>query len=473
MSNLLTASELVAAYSAGEVSPVEATEAALRAIEERDGEINAYCLVDRRAALEDARASETRWREGNPIGWLDGVPTSVKDMFLTRGWPTLRGSACVDPGQPWEVDSPVTARLRENGLVVIGKTTTPELAWKGVTDSLLTGVTRNPWDPARTAGGSSGGSAAAVAAGMGELSVGTDGGGSVRIPASFCGIVGLKPTHGRIPLYPASPFGPLSHAGPMARSVDDVALMLDVLALPDHRDPAALPPPESAYREAVRRDVRGLIAAFSPTLGFAEVDPEVARLVRSAVTALDEAGLRVEEADPGFADPKDAFDVLWSAGAAQWLNTFPPGSEEKIDPGLRAVWQRGRTYSAADYLAANAERAALGILMGEFHTRFDVLITPTVAIPPFEAGHEIPPGSGLSSWPEWTPFTYPFNMTQQPAISVPAGFTSAGLPVGIQIVGPRHSDDLVLAVAKLLEEVRPWPANRAAARGAARPAPVD
>lgn len=462
MSNLLTASELVAAYSSGEISPVEATEAALRAIEERDTEINAYCLVDRESALEDARASETRWQQGNPIGWLDGVPTSIKDMFLTRGWPTLRGSTCVDPAQPWDVDSPVAARLRENGLVLLGKTTTPELAWKGVTDNPLTGITRNPWKPELTPGGSSGGSAAAVAAGMGELSVGTDGGGSIRIPASFCGIVGLKPTHGRIPLYPASPFGPLSHAGPMARSVDDAALMLDVLALPDPRDPAALPPPEGAYREAVRRDVRGLVAAFSPTLGYIKVDAEVARVVRAAVRALDEAGLRVEETDPGFADPKEAFDVLWSTGAAQWLDTFPPGSEEKVDPGLRRVWHQGKTYSAADYLTATGERAALGILMGEFHTRYDVLITPTVAVPPFEAGHEVPPDSGLSGWPEWTPFTYPFNMTQQPAISVPAGFTSDGRPVGIQIVGPRHSDDLVLAVAKLLEEVRPWPLDRSA-----------
>ncbi|WP_410662363.1 amidase [Amycolatopsis sp. lyj-84] len=453
----LTASELVAAYATGELSPVEATQNALRVIEERDGETNAYCLVDADGALEQAKASEIRWRDGNPIGWLDGVPASIKDMFLTQGWPTLRGSRCIDPDQPWDVDSPVTARLRENGLVLLGKTTTPELAWKGVTDNTLTGITRNPHDPSTTAGGSSGGSAAAVAAGMGELSVGTDGGGSIRIPASFCGIVGLKPTHGRIPLFPASPFGPLSHAGPMARSVDDTALLLDVLALPDHRDPAALAPPVSTFREAVRRDVRGLNAAYSPTLGYVDVDPEVAAIVKSAVQSLSDAGLHIEETDPGFSDPKPAFDILWSTGAAKWLDTFPAGSDTMVDPGLRKVWELGKTFSASDYLGANAERAALGILMGEFHTRYDVLITPTLPIAAFEAGHEVPPGSGLSGWPDWTPFTYPFNMTQQPAISVPAGRTSRGLPVGLQIIGPRHSDDLVLAVAKLLEEVRPWP----------------
>ncbi|MER6898986.1 amidase family protein, partial [Amycolatopsis sp. NPDC000740] len=219
-----------------------------------------------------------------------------------------------------------------------------------------------------------------------------------------------------------------------------------------------LAPPISAYREAVRRDVRGLIAAYSPALGFVDVDPEIAAIVQSAVQSLADAGLQVEQADPGFADPKDAFDVLWSAGAAKSLDAFPPGSEPRVDPGLRRVWERGHTYSAGDYLDATAERAALGILMGEFHTRYDVLLTPTVPIPPFEAGHDVPPGSGMSEWPEWTPFTYPFNMTQQPAISVPAGRTESGLPVGLQIVGPRHSDDLVLAVAKLLEEVRPWAA---------------
>lgn len=458
---LPTAAELAAGYSTGEYSPVEATQSALDRIAESNPRLNAFCLVDAESSLAEARKSEERWRQGHPISPLDGIPTSLKDMFLTAGWPTLRGSKGIDPEQAWDTDSPVTARLREHGAILLGKTTTPELGWKAVTDSPLTGITRNPWNPELTPGGSSGGSAAAVAAAMGALSVGTDGGGSVRIPASFCGIVGFKPTYGRIPLYPASPFGTLSHAGPLARSVDDVALLLDVLANRDHRDPTALPLPAGSYREAVRRPVQGLIAAFSPDLGYVSVDPEVAAIVRRAVEELTDAGLRVEQADPAFTDPADAFDVLWSAGAAQWLNWFPDDRTGDLDPGLADVWKRGRTLTAADYLTAMEERMTLGIAMGEFHERYDVLITPTLPIAAFPAGHDVPPGSGLTGWPEWTPFTYPFNLTQQPAATVPAGLTSDGRPVGLQIVGPRHSDDLVLAVCRMFETVHPWAAGPA------------
>ncbi|MGH3438199.1 MAG: amidase [Sciscionella sp.] len=455
-----TASELVTAYAAGERSPVDATKAVLRQIAAHNDTLNAYCLVDDRRALEDAKASEERWQHGHPNGLLDGVPTSVKDLFLTEGWPTMRGSRCVPPDQDWHVDSPAVARLREHGAVMLGKTATPEIGWKAVTDSPLTGVTRNPWNPELTPGGSSGGSAAAVAAGMGPLSVGTDGGGSLRIPASFCGITAFKPTFGRVPVYPVSHFGTLSHAGPMAWSVDDIALMMDVLALPDPRDPTALAPPLGSYREAVRRDVRGLIAAFSVDLGYAEVDPEVAEIVRGAVEALDDAGLRVEVADPGFADPLEAFDVLWSLGASRWADSLPSGSLAGVDPGLVALAERGRSRSNADYFDAQDERMALGIHMGHFHERYDILITPTVGIPAFAAGHDVPPSSSYSDWQQWAQFSYPFNLTQQPAGTVPAGRTGDGRPVGMQVVGPRHSDDMVLAVCRLLEAVRPWYSDR-------------
>ncbi|WP_159619906.1 amidase [Ruania rhizosphaerae] len=450
--NEMTAVELVTAYGSGTLSPVEATEACLEAIEARNDQLNAYCLVDAENALAQARESEQRWHSGHVQGLLDGVPISIKDIFLTKGWPTLRGSAAVSPDQPWEVDSPVAARLREDGMVFLGKTTTPELAWKATTDSPAFGITRNPVDPALTAGGSSGGSAAAVAAGMGPVSVGTDGGGSVRIPASFCGIVALKPTHGRIPLYPASPFGPLAHAGPMTRTVDDAALLMDILVLPDHRDPTALAPPRSTYRGEVNRDVAGLGVAYSKDLGFAQVDPEVAAVVDRAVQALAGAGLVVTEADPDIEDPIEAFELLWAAGAATLLNTMP-GAREGIDPGLGKVWDAGLDATAVQFLQARAVAAELGIRMGAFHRTHNVLITPTMPIAAFEAGHNVPPGSDLTSWPQWTPFTYPFNMTQQPAISIPCGTTSAGLPVGLQIVGPRHSDDLVLAVARFAERV--------------------
>jgi aspartyl-tRNA(Asn)/glutamyl-tRNA(Gln) amidotransferase subunit A len=238
----LSATELLELYRGRALSPVEATEAALRQIELHDPRVNAYCLVDAKRALAQARKSEERYVTGEPRGRFDGVPASIKDVLLTREWPTLRGTRTADPGQEWDEDSPVAARMREHGAILLGKTTTPEYGWKGVTDSPLTGFTVNPWAPTRTAGGPSGGSAAAVAFGMGPLSVGTDGGGSVRIPAAFCGIAGQKPTNGRVPFRPASPFGTLAHAGSMARTVADAALMLGVLSPPDARDWTSLPP---------------------------------------------------------------------------------------------------------------------------------------------------------------------------------------------------------------------------------------
>src|SRR3982751_6240485 len=236
----ITACELLDGYRKHELSPVEVTRAVLERIEKVNPALNAFCLVSDRA-LDEAKASEERWMRGQPRGLLDGVPVSIKDIILTRGWPTLRGSKTVDAKGPWNDDAPVTARLREHGAVLIGKTTTPEFGWKGVTDSPLTGITRNPWNQQKTPGGSSGGAAAAVAAGMGPLAVGTDGGGSIRIPCSFTGLFGIKPSFGRVPAWPLSPFGTVAHVGPMTRSVADAALLLNVLALADARDWHSLP----------------------------------------------------------------------------------------------------------------------------------------------------------------------------------------------------------------------------------------
>jgi aspartyl-tRNA(Asn)/glutamyl-tRNA(Gln) amidotransferase subunit A len=340
--------------------------------------------------------------------------------------------------------------------VLLGKTTTPEWGWKGVTDSPLTGVTRNPWDPGRTPGGSSGGAAAAVASGMGPLALGTDGGGSIRIPASFCGIVGLKPTHGRVPVYPPSTFGTLSHVGPMARTVADAALLLDALGSPDYRDPLSLDRRASVSAELDTVEVSGLRVAYSPALGYAKVDPEVATAVQRAVTALEQAGAVVTPADPDFVSPLPAFDVLWYAGAAKLVDDIPEDRRHLIDPGLAEIAQEGRRYSAVGYLQALRERSEIGIAMGAFHQTYDLLVLPTEPIVAFAAGAEVPDGSAQPRWTSWTPFTYPFNMSHQPAATVPCGFSASGLPIGVQVVGPRHADGLVLAACAAIEAALPW-----------------
>jgi aspartyl-tRNA(Asn)/glutamyl-tRNA(Gln) amidotransferase subunit A len=450
----LTASEMLAGFRAGTLSPVEATEAVLARIEEADPAVNAFCLVTAEEALAAARESEERWRRHEPRGRLDGVPVSVKDVLLTRGHPTLRGSRSIDPRGPWPDDSPSVARVREHGGVMVGKTTTPELGWKGVTDNPLTGVTRNPWDPSRTPGGSSGGAAAAVALGMAPLALGTDGGGSVRIPAAFTGVFAHKPTYGRVPHFPASPFGTLAHVGPLTWSVEDAELLLEVISGPDSRDWSALPPPTPVA--SAEPDLGDLRIAFSPALGYASVDPEVAAAVEKAVAVFAELGARVEMVDPGFADPVEAFHVLWFAGAAKSVERLTAAQRAELDPGLREICEQGERHSALDYLTATACRMELGRIMGRFHEEYDLLLTPALPIPAFEAGAEVPSGAAEPRWTSWTPFTYPFNMTQQPAASVPCGFTSAGLPVGLQVVGPRHADARVLAACRAFERVRPW-----------------
>ena len=456
----LTAAELVAGYRAGEFTPVDATREVLSAIDRSKDAVNAFVLVDEDRAVKDATDSTERWRTGATLGPGDGVPTSIKDIFYTRGWPTLRGSRLIGDEGPWEVDAPVVARLRETGAVLVGKTTTPEFAWKGVTDSLRHGPTGNPHDPALTAGGSSGGSAAAVAGGMGPWSVGTDGGGSVRIPASFTGTVALKPTYGLVPMFPASPFGTLAHAGPMTRTVTDAALMLDVLTGFDSRDWSALPTPQDSFLTGLDDGVAGLRVAFSATLGYVRNDPEVESQVRTAVGLLADAGAHVEEVDPGFEDPVDAFHALWFAGAAKVLEAYGPDAIDHVDPALRLGVESAGRINASEFLGATAVRMDMGVRMGAFHERFDLLLTPTMPITAFPKGQEAPDGWGSQNWTSWTPYTYPFNMTQQPAASVPCGFTPAGLPVGLQVVGPRHADRLVLRAARAYEAAAAWPTDR-------------
>ncbi|HEU4922880.1 MAG TPA: amidase [Burkholderiales bacterium] len=450
----LTASELVDAFRKKTLSPVEVTAAVLKRIETLNPLLNAFSLVSENA-LDDAKASEARWLAGQPKGLLDGVPVSIKDLILTKGWPTLRGSKTIDPKGPWNDDAPATARLREHGTVLLGKTTTPEFGWKGVTDSPLTGITRNPWNKAKTPGGSSGGAAAAVAAGMGPLAVGTDGGGSIRIPCAFTGIFGIKASFGRVPAWPLSPFGTVAHVGPMTRSVTDAALMLNVLALPDARDWHALPHEPRDWRTGLDHGIADLRIAYSPDLGYAKVDREVREIVGKAVKVFEDLGAKVEEKSPGFEDPAPLFMTHWFAGAAFLLKGISKEKHELIDPGLREMATQGEKVSAHDFLDAQLKRGALGAHMNIFHRDYDLLVTPTLSIPAFDAGKEVADKMLQSRWTDWTPFTFPFNLTQQPAASIPCGLTAAGLPVGLQLVGPKYADARVLRAARAFETVRP------------------
>ena len=456
-----TATELARLFRADEASPVDATRAVLARIERVNSTLRAFCLVAADDALAAARESELRWRAGAPLSAIDGVPTSIKDLILTRGWPTLRGSRTIDPSQPWDIDAPATARLREAGAVLLGKTCTPEFGCKGETNSPLTGLSRNPWDFRKTPGGSSGGAAAAVAAGLGPLSLGTDGAGSVRIPATFCGTFGLKPSFGRVPAYPLSPFGTVAHLGPLTMSVRDAALMMNVLKQPDARDWTSLPPDDRDYTAGLDDGIRGVRVAWSPSLGYAKnVHAEVAAACARAVATLADLGALVEEIDPGIEDPLEIATGLWFVGAWSVWNTLTPEQQAVTDPDFAAEADLGSTYSALDVQRLHLRRGVLGGHMRQFMQRYDLLVTPAVAVPAFDAkpaGHSLmKPVTMLG----WTPFSYPFNLTQQPACSIPCGFTSAGLPIGLQIVGPMFSDPLVLRAARAYESTRAIPRPR-------------
>jgi aspartyl-tRNA(Asn)/glutamyl-tRNA(Gln) amidotransferase subunit A len=456
--HLLSATQLLRHYRSRELSPLEVMHALLERIEALNPTLNAFCLVDADAALDGARASQARWLRGEPLGALDGVPVSIKDLILTRGWPTRRGSRTVDVDQAWDVDAPAVARLREAGAVLFGKTCTPEFGCKAETNSPLTGITRNPWKLDRTPGGSSGGSAAAVAAGLGPLSVGTDGAGSIRIPAAFCGNFGFKPSFGRVPAYPLSPFGTVAHLGPHTMSVEDAALMMNVLKQPDARDWTALPFDASDYTANLDDGVRGWRVAFSPTLGYAKnVHPEVAAAVEAAARQFAQLGAQVEQIDPGFDDPLAVSTGLWFAAAWTLWNSLTPEQQAVTDPDFRAQAEHGARLTVLEVQRLQLRRGELGSRMRQFMQRYDLLLTPAVAVPAFEArpaGHRAMNGEAMLGW---TPFSYPFNLTQQPACSIPCGLTSDGLPIGLQIAGPMFGDAQVLRAARAYEQARPIP----------------
>jgi aspartyl-tRNA(Asn)/glutamyl-tRNA(Gln) amidotransferase subunit A len=450
-----SAEALVDLYRTKALSPVEVAQALFERLDALQPRLNAFCVVDRDGALAAARESERRWRRGEPISPIDGVPATIKDLVLLRGFPTLRGSKLTDPAQDWSEDGPAVARLREAGAVILGKTTTPEFGWKAIGDSPLTGITRNPWNLERTTGGSSAGAAAACAAGIAPLHVGSDGAGSIRIPSCFTGIFGIKASFGRVPAHPPSAMGLLSHVGPMTRHVRDAALMLNVLTRPDDRDPYALPFDGRDWLAGIEDGVRGWRVAYSADLGYARVDPEIAAATAAAAKQFEALGAVVEEVGGIFDSPREALLTIWSTGTAWLLAGYPRDKRGLCDPGLVAAATAGERIAAADYLAADIARTALGRRMGEFHRRYDLLLTPMMSVPALPVGQDLNDPAGEEHWVDWSPFSYPFNMTRQPAASVPCGLTSAGLPIGLQIVGPLYAEDRVLRAARAFETTQP------------------
>ena len=408
-------------------------------------------------------------RPGRPSGLLDGVPVGVKDNILVAGMPARFGSRLTSP-EPRDSDAPAVARLREHGAVLLGKTAMPEYGWKATGDSPLTGVTRNPWDTRMTTGGSSAGAVAATVLGMGALHLGTDGGGSIRIPAAFTGCFGIKPTRARVPAFPASPLGTLAHVGPITRTVADAALALTAIAAPDTRDIYAWTTPAPDFRDGLEAGVRGVRFAYSPRLGYARrVHPEIEAAVAAAARTFEGLGARVEEADPDIGgDPIALWDTFWWPAIHYQLAALGEGWRALADPALVAAVDGSRPVSVSDHLRAQLQRADLHNAFVRFHERFDLLLTPALPLPAFEAGELVPPsGEWGTAWCDWSPFSYPFNLTTQPAASVPCGLTAAGLPIGLQIVGPVGADALVLRAARSFEEAVPFPTLDAPRTGAA------
>lgn len=454
----LSARDLLRLYKARELSPVEAAKACLARIDEQNPTLNAFCFVDAKTTLQQAMAAEMRWRDGTPQGSLDGALVTIKDLQTVAGWPTRCGSRLTSD-IPAAEDSPPVARLREAGAVFLGKTTTPEFGHKGVTDSPLHGITRNPWDLSKTPGGSSGGAAVAAAIGAGHLHLGSDAGGSLRIPASFTGVFGFKPSPGLVPNWPPSLFSTLSSSGPMTRHVADAALMLDVLTRPDARDWHALPIARPDFSAAVANaPQRRLKIAYAPTVNATFVRPDVAAAVGQAVKKIAQYH-DVEEIALDIPDLITVFNRHWGATAMHLAEMFPAEKRPLMDPRLQEWARRGAAMPLFDYVWAERQRMEIGAQVMQIFNTYDLLLTPTTAMTAFDAGQDMPLAENGQKWDDWTPFTYIANLAKLPACSIPCGVTDHHLPVGLQLMGGYLKDATVMSSAAMIEALLPFKAS--------------
>lgn len=446
-----------------ELSPLELMDAVLTRAEALNPTLNALCVEDFDAARDAARKAEAAVAAGERLGPLHGIPVTIKDLTTMKGLPFVAGSKLFK-GRVGQADAPLVERLRSAGAIVIGKTTSPEAGWKGCGDSPAHGATHNPWRHGFNPGGSSGGAGACAAAGIGLLHQGSDGAGSIRMPAAFCGVFGIKPTFGRVPNWPISNLHQMTHNGPLTRTVADSALMLQVMAGAHPADMMTLDSPPEDYRATIEDGIKGLKIGYSRNLGYLKVDPEVAEAVEAAIPAFREAGAIVEEVDRLW--PEDPFEpmerVLWASGIGGRVGRYLERQADLMDPGLVACAIEGLSYSTREIMDAWDRRIALFDAQRAFFERYDLLVTPSLSVAAFPVNRLIPEHWEQHEWDwiRWAGFSYPFNLTWNPAASVPCGFTPDKLPVGLQIVAPRFADGLVFRAARAFETVRPWAGER-------------
>ncbi len=458
MSGLLwkSAVELRDMVRAREVSPVEVMQATLDRLDATEGKLNAFVDLHADAAMAAARRAEQEVVAGRATGPLHGLPISVKDLIAVRDMRLTFGSRAMKDNVA-SVDAPAVARARAAGAIVVGKTTTSEFGCKGVGDSPLTGITRNPWNLRKTPGGSSCGAAASIAAGVTPFGFGTDGGGSIRLPSSMCGLFGIKGHFGRIPVFPPSATPTLAHVGPMARTVRDAALLMEVASGFDPRDAGAVSEPVPDLMAACERSPRGLRVAWSPTLGYARPDTQVLDLVRRGVRLIEELGCEVEEVEHVFDDPLKLFMAEFFAGAGTRLRPVLEGSRELLDPAVATTLDAALAQTMGEYYQSVFQRYDLRTRVTSFFERYDLLVTPTIPVLPFDVGLNVPPGYELDdNMFTWIAYTYPFNLTGLPAASIPCGFSRDGLPVGLQIVGRQLGEPLIFSLSAAFEAARPW-----------------
>ena len=462
----MPATELAQAIRTRQVSSVEVTQHFYERIDRLDSRLNSYLALCPEQALADARAADDAVARGWALGPLHGIPISIKDLEMSKGIPTTMGSALFRDRTP-EIDSVVVERVKAAGAVVLGKTNTPEFGQSGTTENKVSEPCRNPWNTARTPGGSSGGAGAALAAGLCTIATGSDGGGSIRIPASFSGVFGIKPTQHRVPRYggygrPAA--NHFSQSGPMSRTVADTALLLQVLAGPDSRDPNSIKETPPDFSAGLELGVEGMRIAWTPDYGYAAVDPEVSEITARAARVFEELGATVEDAPLNLEDPFDAFfDVFATATYTSYAHLLEEHRDDFSEPGLYSL-EHGATVDGARLSRAIHRVDVLGRQMEDFFDTYDLLLSPTMPTPAFEIGRKPSVIGGREVDPMWgfIPFTFPINMTGQTASSVPCGFSSDGLPIGLHIIGPRRSEARVLQVSAAFERARPWADKRPA-----------